>query len=75
MTEALDRVGDRMKDVLIQPVDYERCNSGKTIRWRNNAQWARNFMVNKDGRMKKNSPHGVWEISDVGRTWLENSST
>lgn len=67
----LDRVGEKMKDIL-KPLDYAVLPSdGKSIRWRNSAQWARNTMVNEDGRMKK-TKNGVWEISDKGRKWLKN---
>jgi hypothetical protein len=66
----LDRVGEKMKGVL-KPIDYEAHKSDeKQIRWRNSAQWARNTMVNDDGRMKKGSLNGVWEISEKGRKWL-----
>ena len=42
-----------MKGIL-KPLDYENHKSSdKQIRWRNSAQWARNTMVNDDGRMKK----------------------
>ena len=67
----LDRLGEKMKGTL-KPIDYECHKSNdKQIRWRNTGQWARNKMVNNDGRMKKDSPNGVWEISDKGRKWLE----
>lgn len=66
----LDRVGEKMKGIL-KPIDYEAHKSDeKQIRWRNSAQWARNTMVNDDGRMKKGSPNGTWEISDKGCKWL-----
>lgn len=69
--EVLDHLGVKMKGIL-KPVDYESHKSDdKQIRWRNTAQWARNKMVNTDGRMKKGSPRGIWEISDKGRKWLE----
>ena len=69
--EVLDRLGGKMKGTL-KPVDYECHKSNdKQIRWRNTAHWARNKMVNNDGRMKKGSPRGIWEISDKGRKWLE----
>lgn len=69
--EVLDRLGIKMKQVL-KPKDFEPHESdAKLIRWRNAAQWARNFMVNEDGRMKKNSPRGVWEISAAGLAWLK----
>ena len=67
--EVLDKVGEKMKCIL-KPLDYAVLPSdGKSIRWRNSAQWARNTMVNEDGRMKK-SPSGIWEISRKGREWL-----
>ena len=67
----LDRVGEKMKGIL-KPKDYEKHQShGNQIRWRNTAQWARNTMVNDDGRMKKGSRNGYWEISDKGRAWLK----
>jgi restriction system protein len=69
----LDRLGEKMQHIL-KPKDYEPHESdGKTIRWRNSAQWARNEMANKDGRMKQGSPHGLWEISDTGRAWLKRN--
>lgn len=65
----LDRVGEKMKHIL-KPIDYEVLPSdGKTIRWRNSAQWARDKMSNKDGRMTERND-GIWEISDKGRKWL-----
>lgn len=68
----LDRVGEKMQGIL-KPLDYAVLPSdGKSIRWRNSAQWARNAMVNEDGRMKK-TKNGVWEISEQGRKWLKFS--
>ncbi len=70
----LDRVGEKMKSIL-KPLDHAVLPSdGKSIRWRNAAQWARNTMVNEDGRMKK-TKNGIWEISDKGRKWLKESNT
>jgi restriction system protein len=69
----LDRVGHLMNDVL-KPLDHDVLKSdGKSIRWRNAGQWARNTMVNEDGRMKK-TKNGIWEISDKGRKCLKDSS-
>ena len=71
----LDRLGEKMKSVLM-PKDYEPHESNaKQIRWRNTAQWARNKMVNEDGRMKKDSPRGVWEISPAGSAWLKKNQS
>lgn len=71
--DVLDRLGEKMKGVL-KPKDYEAHeSSAKQIRWRNSAQWARNFMVNeeKPPRMKTDSRNGWWEISDHGLRWLK----
>lgn len=69
----IDRVGEKMKGIL-KAKDYAAHESdGKQTRWRNTAQWARNVMVNTDGRMKK-SAQGLWEISESGRTWLKRKS-
>jgi hypothetical protein len=66
---ALDRVGEKMKAIL-KPLDYAVLPSdGKTIRWRNSAQWARDKMSNRDGRMTKRND-GIWEISEKGHKWL-----
>ncbi|MCX5643220.1 MAG: winged helix-turn-helix domain-containing protein [Phycisphaerae bacterium] len=73
VAEVLDRVGKRMKGVLKKP-DFEPLASGPdNPRWRNAAQWARNAMVN-EGLLKKDSPRGVWEVSDKGRGHLEQNS-
>jgi restriction system protein len=68
----IDAVGEEMKGVL-KPKDFEiHKSSGKQLRWRNTCQWARNLMVNSDGRMRSDSPRGIWEISDKGKAWLKN---
>lgn len=57
---------------VLKPIDHAVLPSdGKSIRWRNAAQWARNTMVNEDGRMKK-TKNGIWEISGKGRKWLHS---
>jgi len=70
---ALDRVGEIMKGTSNE-FDHEPLASGSnTMRWRNTAQWARNSMC-REGLMKADSPHGVWEISDEGRRYLKEQS-
>lgn len=48
-------------------------SSPSTPRWRNTAQWARNGLVN-DGLLSRNSPKGIWEITEAGRKVLAESS-
>lgn len=57
-----------MKDILTS-WDYEYLPSGKDIRWRNKTQWARLYLVRK-GLLKKNSPHGIWELSEEGYKYI-----
>lgn len=74
--DVLDRLGEKMK-ARLKPKDLEAHQSdARQIRWRNTAQWARNHMVNDptDGRMKKGTASGRWEISEKGRAWLKSNS-
>jgi restriction system protein len=75
--DVLDRLGEKMK-ARLKPKDFEAHQSDAAqIRWRNSAQWARNHMVNDptDGRMKKGSASGRWEISEKGRGWLKTNAS
>ena len=65
MNDVLKKVEEKMKNTLTQ-YDYQPLSSNpKQIRWHNTAQWCRNTLVMK-GLMKKDSPRGIWEISDAG---------
>jgi hypothetical protein len=67
--DVLDRVGEIMKPVL-QTVDHDPLASDRANpRWRNAAQWARNSMV-QEGLLRADSPRGVWQITDLGRSRL-----
>ena len=69
-SEVLERVFQRMKDML-QEVDFEPLASTPGApRWKNTAAWARNTLKGR-GLMRKDSPHGVWEISDSGIQFLK----
>jgi hypothetical protein len=65
--EVLDELGKRLEKDLM-PADYERLASGD-IRWRNRAQFVRLRMIER-GDMAKDSPRGLWEITDQGRDRL-----
>lgn len=68
--EVLERIGTRMKS-LLTPYDHESLRSDPDIvRWRNTAQWCRLALV-QEGLMRRDSPRGIWEISEAGRKWLE----
>jgi Mrr N-terminal domain len=65
--EVLDELGERLRDRLM-PADHEHLTSGD-VRWRNRAQFARLHLIER-GEMKKDSPRGLWEITDAGRDRL-----
>jgi hypothetical protein len=70
VADVLERVGKIMKPIL-KDVDYDPLASGPdNPRWRNAGQWARNSMV-REGLLKADSPRGVWEIIEKGRTALK----
>ncbi|GBD43553.1 hypothetical protein HRbin40_01027 [bacterium HR40] len=67
--EVLDKVEEKMAQVL-NAYDREPLpRSPQFIRWRNTASWCRMSLV-REGLMKADSPHGIWEISDAGQRWL-----
>lgn len=71
VVQTLDRVAEKMKTILN---DYDRQplpSQPKITRWNNNAQWCRNILV-QEGLMKADSPRGIWEISEKGKTALKN---
>ena len=67
--EILVKVYEKMKDIL-KPIDLQDLPSGTDFRWRNTARWARNTMIN-EGLLKKDSPYGVWEITEKGQNYLK----
>jgi restriction system protein len=71
--DVLQRVHTRMKDVLNDHDHQPLRSNPNTPRWYNTAQWARNTMA-REGLLKEDSPHGVWEISDKGRRALTEKS-
>lgn len=74
MQQVLEKVGAEMKKQL-REVDHTPLPSDpKRPRWKNNVQWARNTMV-VDGLLKKDSPHGIWEITDAGIRYLKRHTT
>jgi hypothetical protein len=66
--QVLDRVERMVKDRL-REVDWLLLTDGRSIRWRNTAQWARHQML-RDGLLALNSPRGMWEITEAGRAYL-----
>lgn len=65
MSDVLEEVFKKIKDTLTSK-DLEKLSSGTSVRWKNKAQWERQRLKAK-GYLKKTSPHGIWEITDLGR--------
>ena len=73
-SEVLERVLQRMKHVL-RTVDFVPVDSTPNVpRWQNTAALARNTLKER-GLMRKDSPHGVWEISDSGIQTLKRRNS
>ena len=65
--EVLDELGVKLNGSLM-PADHEKIGSGD-VRWRNRAQFVRLRLIER-GDMVKDSPRGLWEITDQGRDKL-----
>jgi restriction system protein len=66
--DVLERVYDKMKNIL-NSYDEEPLRSRRNVkRWENTARWARQKMVEK-GLLAKDSPRGIWEITEKGRKY------
>lgn len=64
MRDILARIEKKMESRL-NDKDWEKLKSGP-IRWKNRVQWLRKELVG-NGCLKKDSPYGIWEITDKGR--------
>lgn len=68
LAEVYRKMENQLKDR-----DNEKLRSGEK-RWKRQAQWERNKLKNM-GYLKKNSPIGIWEISEAGRKFcFDNKS-
>ena len=63
VADILDAMEETLQGSLL-PADLEMRQDGKTIAWRNNAQWERLRMVH-DGTLRSDSPNGIWELSET----------
>lgn len=65
--DVVDAVGRELKDDLM-PADFENLNSGG-IRWQSRLQFVRLRLIER-GYLDKDSPRGVWRITNQGRAAL-----
>jgi len=73
MSKVLDLVEQKMKSILNEYDKQPLPSDPRSPRWRNTAQWCRNTLV-REGLLKGDSPHGVWEITEAGRRELKKLS-
>ena len=66
--DVIDNIYPLMKNNFTKK-DLENVPSRNEPRWRNEAMWERNSMV-QDGLLSHNSPHGIWEITPEGIKYL-----
>ncbi len=59
----------RAMQPLLSISDHQRVRTGD-IRWWNAVRWERDNMV-KAGLLKKNSPRGIWELTEKGRQYAD----
>jgi Mrr N-terminal domain len=69
--DVIDGVGRRLESTLTA-ADRGRLASG-VVRWRNRIAWQRLNMIN-EGLLSKSSPRGQWEITNLGREWLQHGT-
>ncbi len=73
MSNVLDLVEKKMASILNQYDRQPLPSEPRTLRWRNTAQWCRNTLV-REGLLKSDSPHGVWELTEAGWRELKKQS-
>ena len=65
VSDVFDEMERQLAGKLL-PGDLAVRQDGKTIVWRNNAQWER-LRMTRDGTLCSDSPNGIWELSDDRR--------
>lgn len=70
--EIVDAVGRELKDDLL-PADFESLNSG-AIRWQSRLQFVRLRLIER-GFLDKDTPRGIWGITEAGRQALKEASS
>jgi hypothetical protein len=61
LNDVQNRMATKLK-TKFTPADLELLDGG-VVRWQKNVQWLR-YRLTNEGVLKKNSPHGIWELAD-----------
>lgn len=70
-SEVVEAVGQEL-GARFTPTDHETLASGE-VRWKSRVQFVRLKLI-REGAMVKDSPRGVWEITDLGRQRINGSA-
>ena len=70
MSKVVEGLETKLEGKLTE-TDWKVLRSGK-VRWRNRVQFVRLGLI-KEGHMAKDSPRGVWEITDEGRAHVQTA--
>ena len=70
-TQVMDKVKQKMEAKFTEYDCQAKPSDPSVPRWLNQARWCRHNLVHKHGFLNDNSPRGIWEITDVGRRYLE----
>ncbi|QEE28210.1 hypothetical protein FTW19_09500 [Terriglobus albidus] len=60
MSDVMDEMSKQLEGKLL-PGDLALRQDGKSIAWKNNAQWER-LRMRQDGILRDDSPSGIWEL-------------
>jgi hypothetical protein len=69
--EEMHKVVEKKMSSRLKPGDYEPNRDG-TTKWSKHLDYERLAMVH-EGLIERNSPRGIWQITDKGRQWLSQS--
>lgn len=60
MSDVIEEMGRELEGKLL-PGDFALRQDGKSIAWKNNAQWER-LKMRQEGILRDDSPSGIWEL-------------
>lgn len=58
---------------LFNDLDLEILKDGYTVRWQKMAAWQKYVMV-QEGLLRSDTPRGIWEMTEKGRKFLEETN-
>jgi hypothetical protein len=73
--KVIQTVGMKMRGAgILTAADFGKLPKSNLIRWENRVPWQASEM-RAIGLINSDSPRGIWEITDAGRKWLDDTNT